>query len=242
MDKPAEPTWLEPFKGSTHSWLDCEILTLERVDPVLRESAWEATDEIWFDYVRLHPLKAFYWFCHCYSKAYGRYLEQNINLDLRFSRGLKGDPLDSRELRQLMAIKREADKRCIPYDFWLQELFKHFASIGWTRPPRPAHMAKAETAQIVVEQAWENRIMEYTKYASDPWYLVQNWEGHQHQRRYEDWIVGNLQLRTHKEYGLSYALYEHGALRIERAIYEFGKDVVMQAQRVFLDNNAISQQ
>lgn len=240
MENPTVPTWLGPFKGSGHSWLDCEVLTLEKIDPVLRESAWTATDTVWFDYVRLHPLKAFYYFCNVYAITYGRYLEQNIDFEMKYNRGLKGDPLDSRELKQLLAIKRDADLRGIPYTFWLQELFKHFGSIGWTRPPRPSHLLKAEAAQVLVEQTWESRIMEFTMYANDPWFLAENWIGHAQQHRYEEWLVNNIKLRTHKELALSVALYDKGALRVERAIQEFGESTVAQAQVWFLRNNVIS--
>jgi hypothetical protein len=223
------PTWLKPFKGATHSFADCELLFLQKVDPAVRDQHWRATDEVWFDYARLHPLKGFYYFCHVYGDAFGRYLESNIDFDRRYQRGIKGDPLESRELRSLLAVKNNADKTGMPYEVYLDAMFARFASNGWTRPPRPAHMANCAEGHEKAIAAWEERLVAMTMYARDPWFQVEQWVGHPQQRRYEDWLIESIRFREHRELALSTCLYEQGQLRIERALQEFGTDTVERA-------------
>lgn len=230
MRLPAQPTWLPAFKGSEHSFLDCEVLALEWLDPQSRSLLWKFQGSVWFDYARLHPIKAFYHFCHSYSIAYGQYLEANIDLDLKWSRGLKGDPLQSREVRQLISLKAQADALCMPYGLFMSQRFATFASNGWTRPPRPSHVLHDAESHERAETAWNHHLWNMTQYAKDPWFTVDNWTGHQEQRRYESWIVGCMDMRQNKDLALSTAIYDKRALRVEKAIERFGPDVVSKAQ------------
>lgn len=241
MEIPENPEWLGPFKGASHSFLDCETLALRKIDPALIEAAWSASDTRWFDYVRLHPVKALYYFVHCYGDLFGEYLERNIDHSMRFSRGLKGDALEHRELRSILTLKRKADELGMPYPTFLRWMFDWFASNGWTRPPRPAHMANAVEAHQAVQERWADLADAMTVYAKDPWYEVENWCGHEHQRRYEDWLIDNIRLRQHKELALSVSLYEKGVLRIERAMAEFDGDTLHSAQRWFDRMSKVSQ-
>jgi hypothetical protein len=229
MELELQPEWLGPFKGSELSFLECEILGLTKVDPVLMASQWQTQDTIWFDYVRLHPVKALYYFAHVYGDTFGRYLGENIEYSMRFGRGLKGDVLEHRELRSLAALKREADKRGIPYDIWLSRLFKHFGANGWTRPPRPAHMVKSEEAIEGAAQYWAETCCDRTIYAKDPWFQTDEWVGHAQQQRYERWIVTAVGMRERKELALSSALYDKSALRIEAAAVTF-PELINEAQ------------
>lgn len=224
------PEWLGPFARSGNSWLDCEVLTLEKTDPDMRQAQWEGLDTAWFDYVRAHPVQSFYYFCHCYGNAFGDYLGSYIDHDLRFSRGLKGDPLDHRELRSLLTLKNMADKRGMPYRMWLTQLFNEYAARGWIRPPRPAHLLNNTEGIEKVYEYWLNITSEQTIYAADSWFDTAEWVGHPQQVRYEQWIVDNINMRQNKEFSLCVALYEKRCLRIERAAVEYGPLLIAQAQ------------
>lgn len=242
MDIPQRPTWLPPFKGAAYSYLDCEVLAFEKIEAPMREALWANQDTIWFDYARLHPVKALYLFCDAYSRAYGDYLAANIDMDMKYARGLKGDPLDSRELRSFIGLKREADARGIPYEIWLRRLFTDFASQGWTRPPRPAHLLNNTEAHEKAELWWAEALNDITFYAKDDWFTTGEFVGHSQQTRYEDWIVDSLRLRHNRDIALASTMYEKDALRIERALAEFGEGTVTEAQRWQLRFAAISQQ
>lgn len=239
MELQLEPLWLGSFKGSDLDFLECEKLGLEKLERGQLAALWEAQDTIWFDYARLHPVKALYYFAKVYGDVFGEYLGENINHDLRFSRGLKGDVLEHRELRQIVALKLEADRRGQTYRHFLSACFHHFSSIGWTRPPRPAHIVKSAEALERADRSWETLVAGFTRYSADPWFTVDEWVGHPQQQRYEDWIVNNVHLRDRKELALSSALYGQDALRIERAITSFDQDTLDQA--VFWQRSLITQ-
>lgn len=236
MTIPETPEWLPAFKGSEHSFLDCEILLFENVEQAIIESEWNNQDTIWFDYTRLHSIKAFYFFAHCYRQEYGRYLEHYIEDELKFRTGLKGDALLSREVKQLFAVKRIADKHGMPYGFLLHQAFLFFASRGWTRPPRPSHIATNEELIQAAIEAWAEHTNEIIVHSGDPWFTVDHWVAHKSQARYEDWLVANLRLKKHPHFSLSSCLYERKTLRIERALQEFGEPLVRQAQEVYVSH------
>lgn len=225
MELPAQPTWLGPFKGAEHSFLDCEAIALQHLDPSWREQQWAAHETIWFDYVRVHPIKAFYYFCDCYSFSFGEYLGSNINHELRYSRGLKGDPILHREKRSLLAIKQAADREGIPYPFWLRHCFAWFALSGWTRPPRPAHLASSKDAQQYAIEKWAETCTSMSVYPKDPWFRSENFCGHPQQIRAEDWTVQSIRMRPLPDVAIASAIYETQTLRIERAMVEFPKHI-----------------
>lgn len=231
METPEKPDWLGSFKGAELSFLQCEALAVQHLEPGQLVAHWETQDTIWFDYARLHPVKAIYHFAHVYGDAFGRYLGENIEHSMRYSRGLKGDVLQHREIRSLLALKREADKRGIPYPIWIERLFKHFGKSGWTRPPRPAHMLKAEEGVEEAVAYWSETVAAKTVYAKDPWFKTAEWVGHEQQSRYERWVINNVMLRPRREVALSSAVYEMDALRIEAAVQNFSPDIVNQAMR-----------
>lgn len=231
MDIPNEITWLGEFKGQKLTFLEAEILALQKLDRVTMKALWEARRTCWFDYARLHPVQSLNYFAAKYSKYYGGYLYQNINMDLRYSLGLKGNVMDSREVRQFAQLMMEADKRGVPYDEWLTHLFAFFAKEGWTRPPRPAQILARQDAIEYADQRWLEKALAVGMYAQDPWYDTQAWVGHPIQRLYEDWLVYVVNLREQKSYSLAHLLYVANQLRIERVLLEFKARDIRDAQR-----------
>lgn len=230
MNLPADPFWLGAFKGAEHTFLDCEVLGLEHVEPAQLERMWEAQGTIWFDYARLHPVKALYWFCHCYGRAYGAYLYTNIDESREFSKGIKGDPMVHRELRNLIAVKTQADEAGVPYEIWISAIFDWFSRQGWTRPPRPSHMASSVEAQEHAKLAWAERVTEQIVYPKDPWFAPEAFVGHPQQLRCEQHIIESIRMRPNRDIALGSALYEVGMVRVERAAQVF-PGYVLDAQR-----------
>lgn len=225
MEIPAAPTWLGPFKGFEHSFLDCEVLGLENMDGLWLADGWRARGTCWFDYRRLHPVKAFLFFASVFSKTYSRYMEENIDMELRYSTGLKGSPLSHRERRQLWYLMIEADKRGIPYHVWLSGLFDWFARAGWVHPPRPSHMLANQEAHEHAALRWAAATEGITHVARDPWFLVDAFIGHPAQVDHEQWVVDSIRQRNNRDIAISSAIYDLRALRIERAMVEFPEQV-----------------
>lgn len=227
MEIPQQAEWLGSFKGAELSYLECEALAL-KWEAAQCLAQWKATDTIWFDYVRLHPVKAFYFFVDSYSRQYGRYLEENIDMGMKYARGLKGEVMEHRELRSLLSLKLEADKRGMPYRTFLAYAFDYFRLQGWTRPPRPSHIVNSAECLEFVEQQWAELATDMTVYAADTWFQAPEWVGHHHQQRYEKWIVQAIKQRERKEVALASALYSMQALRFEAALDHF-PDLVHEA-------------
>lgn len=171
--------------------------------------------------MRLHPVKSFLYFCHCYGKAFGSYLYANVNHELRFRTGLKGDPLKHRELRALVGLKTAADELGIPYDVWLNGLFDYFSLQGWTRPPRPAHMLASAEAREHAAMRWALRVESQVVYPKDSWFATESFCGHPQQLRCERHITDSVAFRPNKDIALASAIYDMGMLRFERAIEVF---------------------
>lgn len=224
-----DPVWLKPFKGADLSFVDCELIAAEKIGPEQMEMLWAGMDSIWFDYCRLHPVKSLYYFVQCYSESFGLYLDTNIDHGMRFHRGVKGDPLESRELRQMIGLKLQADRLGIPYPEFIRAAFAHFASIGWTRPPRPSHILASDEAINRALESWVYKATAFVQFAADPWFDSTEWRGEAQQQRYEEFLVASLRERQHKRFGVAHAVYGLGQLRIERALTEFGPDVVRDA-------------
>lgn len=214
-----EPGWLPIFPGSDFSFDRCEELTIERGDPLLQDKEGHLQSLKWWDYRRLHPLKATCLMAYHYSRSYGDYLGSNIDYTLRFHKGLKGKPWDAKEWKQFWRMRQQADELGVPYELYCGVAMKYFASQGWTRPPRPSHISANEDFLESLVITWDNTRLSHIQYAGDPWYSAPEWEGHEIQRHYEDYIVGELSKRG--PHALAYALYGKQAIRIERAIVEF---------------------
>lgn len=223
-----EPGWLPAFPGHDFSFDQCEELTGQRADPKLQGREDYLQGLKWWDYKRLHPFKATSYMAFCYSRAYGEYLGANINFDLRFNKGLKGKPWDSKEWKAFWRMRQQADELGAPYDLYCRVAMQHFASGGWTRPPRPSHIAANEEFLESLVDTWDETKRSHIQYAGDPWYSTPEWEGHPVQCRYEDYIVSELKLRG--SHALAYALYGVGAIRIERALTEFSPSSIEHAQ------------
>ena len=61
------PTWLGSFYGSDFSYDDYERITINKFWQLTRGTS-NAMKSRWFDYQRLHPLQATYYFFDCYLK------------------------------------------------------------------------------------------------------------------------------------------------------------------------------
>lgn len=233
MELSLVPEWLPLFTGANRSFLDCEVEGYSKLPPGALEDHWQAAaTTIWFDYARLHPVKALRHFAECYARAYGDYLGSYMDSDLRYNRGLKGDVLDAREIKQFLGNKLLADRAGMPYPIWIAGHFRHFAANGWTRPPRPSHMLACDEAHESTIAYWQENLKASVQYAEDPWFGAAFWTGHPQQVRYEDFLVEQIKARANKVTALQFAIYDKGALRLERALQSFDPSDVYDALKL----------
>ena len=240
-----KPNWLGTFFGSALGFDNYEILTVQHIPRKERAEEAALMRSKWFDYRRLHPMQASYYFAECYSVAYGRFMEQAVDADLKDMRGLKGkDFLNNREKLSIWRLRQMCDRFGIRYDFFLRQAMAWYAKRSFFTArsikgqhgrtyavvaPRPAQlMANQEMITDVMLQ-WEEHLASALPVVKDPFYSVQNYYGHPDQTVYEKTIVDAVRNRQHKRYALHAALYVHDALRIETALMEFDARDVAEA-------------
>lgn len=216
------PTWLGSFFGADLGFLNYEILTIQHIPrkELKEEPALMRTK--WFDYRRLHPMQATYYLADCYNRAYGDFMAMCIDRDLKHMRGFKGkDFLNAREKLSFWRLRQLCDRLGIRYDFFMRHAMRWCFKNGWTRAPRPQHITSNEDLITDAMLAWEEECAAALQVARDPWFLVQNYAGHEDQRAHEQFVVAQIKTRRHPQYALNAALYVHDVLRIEEAIREF---------------------
>lgn len=68
-----EPKWLGPFEGNNLTFEECEVLTAQNISRPLLKVESELFLKKWFDYRRLHPMLATFYFFDCYEKGYKQF-------------------------------------------------------------------------------------------------------------------------------------------------------------------------
>ena len=239
------PRWLGSFFGADLGFHNYEILTIQHIPR--KEHAEESAlmRSKWFDYRRLHPMQATYYFAASYSRAYGTFMAIAVDRDLGNMRGIKGkDFLCSREKLAIWRLRQMCDRFGVRYDFFLRHAMKWYAERSMNAahsvkgvggrvyavvPPRPAQMMSNQEMITDVMLAWEEHVAAKLPIADDPFYSVQNFVGHADQIAYEQSIVAAIRTRPHPRFSVHAALYVHDALRIETALEAFGERTVLEA-------------
>ena len=224
------PTWLGSYYGADFSFLEYEVLTLQHIPH--KESVKESAvmDTRWFDYRRLHPMQATFYFVECYARMYGESVAKAFDHKKRFSRGFKGKSfLDSREKLSFWKLRHLIDKFGIRYDFFMREAMNWYFKRGWLHLPRPAHIACNEELFADVLLAWEALNRAVTQYPRDDWYRVRNFVNHPNQLAFERFLVEHVKSKLVKKFALHSTLYVLDFLRFETAVLNFRTDDVSEA-------------
>lgn len=223
------------FIGADMQFDDCEAIAIKHAPRKLRDREAALFGTKWFDYRRLHAVQATYLFVHYYNVAYGDFLRQTRDVNLRFAKAIKGGDVfrqnDGKGHRDRLAfwrLRQRADEYGIRYDFFVRAAMTCFIEDGWINAPRPSHVDSDEIALRVLD-AWTRDCRERLQWARHPFYSVAQWRGHPDQRAYEDSIVQAILRKPTKRFGIHAAVYERQALRIERAVMEFAEDDVSDA-------------
>lgn len=236
-------TWLGSFYGGSLGFLNYEVLAIQHIPH--KELAGEADlmASKWFDYRRLHPMQATYYFVKCYTEAYRAFCRRAVNADTApFVKCIKGhDFLEAREKLSFWRLRRLCDQMGMRYDFFLTFAMTHLYRMqdesGKIYPPRPAMLLKNEDLIAEAMLAWEEQCKISMQVASDPYYRVSNYTGSRDQQAHEAFVIGQIRARRVPQYSLHAALYLYDAVRIEEALRQFSESVVIAAiKEVSLSN------
>lgn len=235
------PTWLQTTFGVDKSLEECEVLMISSFTPVQRANESVLFGVKWFDYRRLHPIQADYYFWGQYKELAVRWLEfTEGKASSRYRKGARNDFLASRESVCVNQLRRHADSIGCEYRAFLELLegcLKELHKLEGKYYPRPAQfLLLAKDKDLMAEikrQFWTG---DETYFAKDPFFSPTRFVGDNDQIAYENYLVNRVKRTVsdfQKELVLGTIMYKHNALRIERALQEFGLTIVQNAQRSF---------
>jgi hypothetical protein len=229
------PKWLGNFYGSNIGFLNYEVLTIQHIPRKDLKDETALMTSKWFDYRRLHPMQASYYFVHCYTQAFRNFYRKAINVEAApFVRCVKEhDFLEAREKLTLWRLRQLCDRIGIRYDFFLNyTLDRHYRMVaagGKVYPPRPAHILNNESLIADAALAWEEWLSTSLQFAKDPFYRVSNFSDDRRQLDHEAFVVKQIKARRLKHFSIHAAMYVHDVMRIERAMLEFSAEDVNAA-------------
>lgn len=227
------PRWLERFYGHDLSLYELEVLSIQHIPRAEMQGEAALLNTKWFDYTRIHPMKATYYFVDCYDKAYGEFMRRALDMNKRHMSSFKGkDFLKHRERMSYWNLRRMCDSFGVRYDFFLREAMNWCINQGWIYPPRPSHILKNEAMITDVMILWEEELANSLQVPKDDWFRTQRFAGCSNQLRFEEFVVNQIKMRRLPQYSLSASLYIYDTLRVERAIQEFGADMVGESIKV----------
>lgn len=229
-----KPYWLGHYFGGALSLPHYEVLTIQHIPAKERKDEASLMRSKWFDYRRLHPMQATYYFVKCYNDAYRDFTRMAIDAERApYARGIKGhDFLEAREKLAFWRLRRLCDQFGMPYHFFLSFAMRWLHKMvgdGKVYAPRPAMLGKNEELIADALLAWEEQCEVSLQIASDAYYRVSNFTGSDDQLAHEAFVIKQIQARRVKHYSLHAALYVYDVVRLEEALRQFPQQTVEQA-------------
>ena len=222
------PTWYGGVFGMSQSIEDYEVLALTKLSADARKMEPEAKANCWFDYVRLHPLQATYWFVELYRRIYKELSLKFFGEAREAYKHINQDFMLTREKNALYHLRQTCDLNGLEYGWAIRALMEFRLQTGEfkNRLPRPQHL-------LVDEEDLQNLILLWNGYndgtvlhsSIEPFFLVSNWCGDPDQIRHEDYLVGQVKKKRVKHYALAELVHKRQVLRFERACMEFPDEI-----------------
>ena len=216
------PTWLGSFYGSSFTFEEYEVRTINNFYTLCGTQS-NCLENRWFDYARLHPLQATYYFVECYRRISNQFAKKYFALE---TSGVKyQDFLDSRERNSFWNMRSFCDINGYSYPWFIYSVMEYLLESGKfkNRLPRPQHLlSDIDEGIVALKQCWNAHIGGDVLVTSfDPYFYVSNWEGSSVQQKYEDFLVKQINSRPVKRFVLATLLYQKQHLRFERGLQEF---------------------
>lgn len=219
------PTWLGSYYGSDLTFEEYEVRTVNYFGHISNTTAL-AMENRWFDYERLHPLQATYYFVECYRRISKSLSKRYFGVE---SAGCRyEDFLKSQEKTSFWAARGFCDIYGIEYPWFIYTMTEYLLESGKfkNRLPRPQHLVNLDEESAAMLRLWEMKCDgEVLKFASDPYYKVANWEGHEKQIAHEQFLIRQVKQKRVKHFALASLIYKDQILRFETAAKEFPDDI-----------------
>jgi len=222
------------YYGHDHDARTCDALGL-KIDPTHREGEADLVHSRWFDYGRLHPVKATYLFAHHYKEQTRKFYETYI--DIRTAEDARAfspdDVFYSRELTSMWLARREADRLGLPYDFVMETAQRRFIDKLFHRFPRPNQLYSEEFV-LDLNDAWRERLNTSLQWARDPYFREQNWRGDLLQARHAMFVIEQIQRRPAPHAGLLARMFKERVLAPAMVASRFSEGEVERARAMAL--------
>lgn len=190
----------------------CDALAL-KIHPTHREGEADLVHSRWFDYGRLHPVKATYLFAHHYKEQTRKFYETCIDVESADeARAFAPDDIFySRDLTAMWLARREADRNGLPYEFVMEIAQKRFLEKLFHRFPRPNQLY-AEEFVLDLNDAWCERLQTSLAYSKDPYFSQSNWRGDLLQARHANFVIKQIADRHGPKAGLLARMFKERVL------------------------------
>lgn len=219
------PTWLGSYAGDSYTFEKYEYLTVSKISPASRVAQSDSLKTRWFDYVRLHPMQASYWFAECYRRVF---VEKSLKLFGKKSAGFKNDPMMSKEAASIWNLRSYCDTFGYEYMWFVRTMMEYRLTCGdfKNRVPRPCHLLREPDEMTAIDLLWNEKINATAiVLAKDPYFSATNWENSKSQQRYEQFLINQIRKKRIKRFVLADLVYKSEILREAIATAEFQDDM-----------------
>ena len=229
------PKWLGNFYGGNLGFLNYEVLTIQHIPRKELRCEAELMGVKWFDYRRLHPMQATYYFVKCWTDAYRSFVRRNLDAERApYVRCVKErDFLDAKEKLSIWRLRQKLDRLGMRYDFFLMFALRWFYRFkgdnGAIYAPRPSHMASNDDLLSDAIIAWEEQCATSLQFARDPYFRVANFNGCDTQRAHEAFVLQQIKKRRVPHFALHAAMYLYDVVSVEEAVRQLGEPAVRSA-------------
>lgn len=207
-----------------------EVLGL-KIDPTHREGEADLVHSRWFDYGRMHPVKATYLFAHHYKAQTHKFFETYI--DIRTADDARAftpdDVFYSRDLTGMWLARRAADKLGLPYEFVMEFAMHSFVNKLFHRFPRPNQLYSEEFL-LDLQDAWRERLNTSLCFAKDPMFRASNWRADLLQARHVKFVIDQIKSRPTPHAGLLARAFREEVLTPRLLGFNFPEAEIERAQ------------
>jgi len=202
-----------------------------KLDPCHRDGEAALMNSRWFDYRRMHPTMATYFFAECYRLETRRFYAAMV--DERSAEECRAftpdDIFFSRDLTAMWLARRFADGLGLPYPFVLRFARERFFSRTQHNFPRPNQLYGEELEQDL-KNAWAGQLARQMTFATDPYFKAQAFKGDKLQVEHVKYVIKQIKARQAPHHKMLARLVNEGTLSQRIVEISFGAAVAAAAE------------
>lgn len=217
------------FYGSELTDEECDAIGLKNIKPKYIKKEAMLYSKKWFDYRRMHPVKATYLFAHYYTQAFNKMMKKRNGEHDAYRKGFSGgDPMRAKAGQNtgFYRARQYADLLGIPYDFYCAFAMEWHSSRLWTRLPKSYHLYSRDFLKAV-KTAWDEVLTETIVVPESDFYMADGYYEHKDQVEFQHWLLKLIKTRKVPEMALATYMFLNEYL-IEGLVREYFDDSIIQ--------------